>query len=98
MNLERELTKRFKTAIRKSLPRCPLIGPKWFDYSPDGKPAHFRFTRVDKLVKATGMNAKVLAKRIANNLDLEDLNADVKIIQDQEIRLTLKQGKSVSSE
>ena len=96
MSIEKDLGERFTDAIRKSLPRCPLIGPKWYCYDPDGKPAHFRFVCMDKLVKATGLKPKVLAKRILENLDLGGLRADVRVAEDFEIRIKLKQSQGGS--
>ena len=90
MNVEEDLTNRFKDAIRKSLPQCPLIGPKWFCYDADSDPPQFRFLCMNKLVKATGMSAKVLASRLVKNLDLHGLAAEVRVTDDYEIQIRLR--------
>jgi len=92
MSTEQDLIKRFKDAISKSLPRCPLIGPKWFRYSSGDKRTRLRFICMNKLVKATGLKAKVLADRIVKNLDLRGLDAEVRITDEYEIQLTLKRS------
>ncbi|HUS47935.1 MAG TPA: hypothetical protein VM098_07440, partial [Phycisphaerae bacterium] len=93
---EKDLTERFKAAIRKSLPQCPLIGPKWFRYADDGRRESLRFVCMGKLVKATGLKGEALADRIVKNLDLSGLDAEVKITDELEIRIRLQRSQSGS--
>ncbi|MHC4983695.1 MAG: hypothetical protein ACYTF6_11110 [Planctomycetota bacterium] len=96
MDGEQQLIERLKDAIRKSLPRCPLVGPKWFCYEADSKRELLRFVALNKLVKATGMRPQALADRIVKNLDLSGLEAEVRVSPKYEIQLRVKQGQSGS--
>ena len=90
MNVENLLTKRFTAAIKKSFAQCPLIGPKWFRHHASGRPAHFQFTGVEKLAKATSGQPQWVAKRILRNLDTTGLNVEILVTQDCKINVTLK--------
>ena len=98
MDLEQKLNKRFRQAIKKSLSKCPLIGDNWFRYNQDAEPALFQFFGVSKLSKATGLNNASILKRIMTHLDVEDLDCEVEILDDGEIRVHHKSAVRAGSE
>jgi len=98
MTIEQRLVQRFKKAIRKSLPQCPIIGDKWFRYNESGKPAHFQFVAMNRLVKATGIRAETLARRIERNLDLHGFDAALLVTKRHEFRITLKGAAALDGE
>jgi len=79
--IEQVLTDRFTRAIKRALKPCPLIGPKWFHYHPEGKPADFVFTGVGKLAKATGQRRRRVADLIMRNLNLQGAGFHVKDVK-----------------
>ena len=78
--LKKELTERFVKGIRRSFTPCPLIGPKWLQEFPNGKPADYRFYGIRKLAKAIGQSPDKILKTVLKNLSFKGLNVDVKII------------------
>ena len=86
--LEQSIKDRFIDAIRKTFPHpTPLIGERWFVFSPNGKPADFQFIGVSKLAKATAMPAKRIAQMLIKNLDLGTIPAMVEMTVDNRINL-----------
>ena len=90
MDIKDVLTERFTKAIRKSLPKTPLIGPKWFKLYPNGKPADFQFTGCSKLAKAACKKPKHILDMILKNLSVKDIAANVSPTNDFKISVTLK--------
>ncbi len=86
--MHEKLTERFVKAIHKSFDPCPLIGPKWFRSYPTGKPADFRFAPRN-LAKAMGMKVPMVARIVVRHLDLKGIDADVEILTDGTIDVTL---------
>lgn len=80
-DLKTELTDRFVKGIRRSFTPCPLIGPKWLQAYPNGKPADFRFFGVRKLAKAIGRPPAAIVKILMRNVNLKGLDVDVDIKQ-----------------
>jgi hypothetical protein len=89
MDIEDKLKRRFSQAIRRSYDPCPLIGPKWFQYNPDGKPAHFQFVGGKKLAKAASGSPRMALRRVLKNLNVRDLNARAEIVG-QEIHVHIE--------
>lgn len=86
--LEQSIKDRFIDAIRKTFPHpTPLIGERWFVFSPNGKPADFQFMGVNKLAKATAMAPKRIAQMLIKNLDLGAIPALVEMTVDNRINL-----------
>lgn len=77
LQLKNELTKRFVAGIRKSFSPCPLIGPKWLQGFPGGRPADLRFFGVRKLAKALGQPAEQITGILLKNVSFEGLDVDV---------------------
>jgi len=78
--LKKELTERFVKGIRRSFTPCPLIGPKWLQEFPNGKPADYRFYGIRKLAKAIGQSSDKIMQTVLKNTSFKGLNIDVKII------------------
>lgn len=78
--LKKELTERFVKGIRRSFTPCPLIGPKWLQEFPNGKPADFRFYGIRKLAKAIGQSSDKILQIVLKNTSFKELNVDVKIV------------------
>ena len=93
MHLGETLTQRFTKAIKKTLPKTPLIGPKWFKYFPKGRPVDFQFTGCGKLAKATKNNPKNMARMLLKNLQIKDLDLDVSVTADFRINVK-RRGKA----
>jgi hypothetical protein len=70
------LKDRFIKGIRKSFQPCPLIGPKWLQEFPYGRPADFRFFGVRKLSKATGHPINHILRVLTQNVSFEGLEVD----------------------
>ena len=90
MDMKQVLTERFTAAIRKALPKTPLIGPKWFRFYPNGKPADFQFTGCGKLAKATKKDPRRVAQAILKHVRLTDLNAVATLTEDEKINVVLR--------
>jgi len=73
------LKDRFIKGIRKSFQPCPLIGPKWLQQFPYGRPADFRFFGVRKLAKATGHPINHVLRVLTQNVSFEGLDVEVEI-------------------
>jgi hypothetical protein len=73
------LKDRFIKGIRKSFQPCPLIGPKWLQKFPYGRPADFRFFGVRKLSKATGYPINHILRVLTQNVSFEGLDVEVEI-------------------
>ena len=73
------LKDRFIKGIRKSFQPCPLIGPKWLQQFPYGRPADFRFFGVRKLSKATGHPINHILRVLTQNVSFEGLDVEVEI-------------------
>lgn len=94
-DIEKLLTERFTSAIRKSFAPCPLIGPKWFRLNSGGRPADFQFVGLRKLAKAIGRGPKAIGLAVMRNLDLHGLGvADVKLTGDDVVNVFLQKAKS----
>lgn len=78
--LKMELTERFVKGIRRSFTPCPLIGPKWLQEFPNGRPADYRFYGIRKLAKAIGQPSDKILKTVLKNTSFKGLNVDVKIV------------------
>ncbi len=89
MDMKEVLTERFTEAIKKSLPKTPLIGPKWFKLHANGKPADFQFAGCTKLAKATTLRPHRVVEKILRNLDLKDIASKVEPTPDFKINVTL---------
>ncbi len=79
-DLKRQLFERFAKGIRKSFKPCPLIGPKWLQEFPGGRPADFRFFGVGKLSKAIGCTPAKIVQIMMRNVSLTDLDVNVKVL------------------
>ena len=95
MELNEQIRERFIKAIQKSFKPCPLIGPKWLQEYPKGRPADFRFIGLPKLAKATGRSLDKARQILMKNLSLKNLNVDMEIVKDCYIDLNVK-GKPQS--
>ena len=73
------LKERFVKGIRKSFQPCPLIGPKWLQAYPYGRPADFRFFGIRKLAKATGRPTQKVVQMLMRNVSFAGLDVDVEI-------------------
>ena len=89
MDIKQVLTERFTEAIRKSLPKNPLIGPKWFKLHPNGKPADFQFTGCTRLAKATTLRPHRVVDKILKAVDLKDIASKIETTDDFKINVTL---------
>ena len=89
MDIKEVLTQRFTKAIKKSLPKTPLIGPKWFKLYPSGRPADFQFTGCRKLAKAACKSPKHIMHLILKNVSLKDISSKVSYTKDYRINVTL---------
>lgn len=78
-DLKKQLTDRFVKAIRKSFTPCPLIGPKWLQSFPYGKPADFRFFGIPRLAKAIGHKPQKIIDIIMRSFDVSDLPVQMEI-------------------
>lgn len=81
-DLKQQITDRFVEAIRAALKPCPLIGPKWLQEFPNGKPADFRFIGVRKLARAAGLSPKKTSLMLMQTVSLEELGVDSKVVHD----------------
>lgn len=81
-DLKQQITDRFVKAIRGMFTPCPLIGPKWLQEYPSGKPADFRFFGVVKLSKAIGIPSKKIIQLLVQKVSLEGLDVEAKIVHD----------------
>lgn len=88
--LNEQITDRFVKAIKKSFIPCPLIGPKWLQEYPRGRPADFRFIGLPKLAKATGRSVEKTRQIVMKNLSLTDLRVDMKIVKDGYVDMNVK--------
>jgi hypothetical protein len=79
--LKQELTDRFVRGIHKSFTPCPLIGPKWLQVFPQGRPAEFRFIGIRRLAKAIGFSPAKILQILMKNVSFEGLEVDVQIRQ-----------------
>lgn len=89
MDIKEVLTKRFTQAIKKSLPKTPLIGPKWFRLCPKGRSADFQFTGCPKLAKAACKKTEHVLNMILKNLSIQDIASKVSHTDDYKINVTL---------
>lgn len=80
-DLKKQLTDRFAKGIRKTFTPCPLIGPKWMQEFPKGKPADFRFFGMRKLAKATGRPLEKVVQLVMRNVTLDGLGVEWDIKQ-----------------
>ena len=88
--LNEQITERFVKAIRKSFEPCPLIGPKWLQVYPNGRPADFRFVGIPKLAKAAGRPVDKTRQILMRNLSLTGLQVDMKIIDGLYVDMNVK--------
>ena len=88
--LNEQIRERFIKAIQKSFKPCPLIGPKWLQEYPNGRPADFRFIGIPKLAKAAGRSVEKTRQILMKNLSLKSLNVDMEIIKGCYIDLNVK--------
>lgn len=77
--LRETLNERLVAGIRRSFTPCPLIGPNWLQWFPDGKPAEFRFFGVRKLAKALGQPAGAVMAALMKNVSFEGLEIDIRL-------------------
>jgi hypothetical protein len=80
--LRQTLADRFAQGIRKTFSPCPLIGPKWMQTCPKGKPADFQYIGIRKLAKAIGCSPGRILQKIMPNISLGDLDVDVQVTDD----------------
>lgn len=85
---------RFGKGIRKSFKPCPLIGPKWVQAHPNGKPADFQFLGVRKLAKAMGFSPAKILTTLTDAVRLDDLDLDVTVTDDFVIQMNRANGKA----
>jgi hypothetical protein len=78
-DLWQQLTDRFAKAIHKSFSPCPLIGPKWLQEFPNGRPADFRFFGIRKLAKAIGRPQQKIVQILLRNLSLDGLDVEMSV-------------------
>ena len=81
----------FTEAIRKSYTPCPLIGPKWFQFFPEESPARFRFAGTRKLAKATTRPPERVLARLLGNLNLGELDVEIRTTTDLMVDVLVKQ-------
>ena len=91
--LNEQIADCFVKAIRKSFTPCPLIGPKWLQEYPKGKPADYRFVGIPKLAKATGRSVDKTRQILMKNLSLKGLDVDMEIVKDCYVDMNVK-GKN----
>ena len=96
-DLRKTLLDRFVKGIRKSFDPCPLIGPKWLQEFPNGKPADFRFLGIVKLAKAMGYPPARVASILMRNVSLSGVDVDVSLTDDFLIDINRK-GKSPTAD
>ncbi len=89
-DLKEQITDRFVTAIRGLFKPCPLIGPKWLQEYPTGKPADFRFFGVNKLAKAIGIKPKKIIQLLVQNVSFEGLDVEAEVVHDNLIDINRK--------
>lgn len=77
--LHKTINERLNAGIRKSFTPCPLIGPNWLQYFPNGKPADFRFFGVRKLAKAIGKPADAIMAILMKNVTFEGIEIDIRL-------------------
>ncbi len=95
--LRQKIADRFTKGIRKSFSPCPLIGPKWVQAHPKGKPADFRFLGVRKLAKAMGFPPAKILNTLMAAVKLDDLDLDVDITNDFIIHMNRTNGKTTKA-
>jgi hypothetical protein len=78
--LKEQIDEQFVKAIRKTFKPCPLIGPRWLQEFPRGKPADFRYFGVRKLAKATGRPVKGIAKILLGSISLKELGLEMNVL------------------
>ena len=88
--LQRKLTERLVKGIRKSFTPCPLIGPKWLQAYPKGRPADFRFFGIRKLAKAIGRPADRILEIVMRNVSLKGLDVEHEVVHDFLINFYIK--------
>ena len=81
LELKHTLNERFVKGIRKSFTPCPLIGPKWLQGFPKGRPAEFRFFGVRRLAKAVGRPPAKILEILMKNVSFAGLEVDVEVKQ-----------------
>ncbi len=77
--LHKTINDRLNAGIRKSFTPCPLIGPNWLQYFPNGNPADFRFFGVRKLAKAIGKPADAIMAILMKNVTFEGIDIDIRL-------------------
>ena len=87
MGVQELLTQRFIKAIQDEFKPCPLIGPKWFQYHEKADPPYFQFAGVKRLAKAAGMQPRRVAELVLENLNANQLDANVKLTDDLKINV-----------
>lgn len=93
-DLKQQITERFVEAIRSMFTPCPLIGPKWLQEYPSGKPADFRFFGVPKLAKAIGIPPKKIIQLLVQNVSLKGLDVEAEMTHDFMIDINRKKKPS----
>jgi len=88
--LNEQITDCFVKAIRKSFTPCPLIGTKWLQEYPKGRPADFRFVGIPKLAKAAGRSVEKTRQILMKNLSLTDLHLDMEIVEGCYVDMNVK--------
>ncbi len=92
--LKDALTERFVRGIRRSFTPCPLIGPKWLQAYPKGRPADVRFFGVRRLAKAIGRPPARIVEILLKNVSFAGLNVDVEVRPDGMIDIYRKDRKT----
>ena len=92
-SLRKQINDRFVKIIRNSYAPCPLMGDKWLQEFPHGRPADFRYFGARKLAKATGLPALAVAKMLSRNVSVSELGLTLKVAKDGVIDLNFKEGK-----
>ena len=87
MDMQKLLTDRFVQAIKKSFAPCPLIGPKWFRLLAEDRPPRFCFSGSRKLAKATKDSPEAIVQRLLDNLDLSDLEVNVRTAKNWDVNV-----------
>jgi hypothetical protein len=92
--LHETLNERFVAGIEKSFTPCPLIGPRWLQSFPKGKPADFRFFGIRKLSKAIGRPADVILATLMKNVSFDGLDVNVRLRDGMYIDVYRKRSRS----
>lgn len=91
MNVQTELTKRFKEIAKQLIKPPVLFGPKWLQTGPAA--GQYQFMGAPRIAKATGRSVERVANSILRELTVGDLGLTAKITPSGVITLSPAQAK-----